>query len=159
MIAVISSRYKVCLLSYKLYRNRTDIFPCALLPTSETVHSLVEGTVLLRNFSWDQINRLNSQIQIHCNKPEITIQKQSIIFTSWNNLLRKNTKIKLHTFIYCSVLCRWWGEMMTMYYVLFMEHNAGAILIPGQDVLKWANNGKIKRSKSCHIGFHGKRKA
>ena len=48
---------------------------------------------------------------------------------------------------------------MTMYYVLFMEHNAGAILIPGQDVLKRANNGKTKRSKSYHIGFHGKRKA
>ena len=94
MIAVISSRYKVCLLSYKLYKqNRvSDIFPCALLPTSETVHSLVEGTVLLRNFSWDQINRLNSQIQIHCNKPEITIQKQSIIFTSRNNLLRNTQK-------------------------------------------------------------------
>ena len=84
MIVVISSRYKVSLLSYKLYKQNqfSDIFPRALVPTSETVHSLVEGTVLLRNFSWDQINRLNSQIQIHCNKPEITVQKQRIIFTS-----------------------------------------------------------------------------
>ena len=45
---------------------------------------------------------------------------------------------------------------MTMYYVLFIEHSAGAILIPGQDLV--SRQTMAKRSKFCHIGFQGKHK-
>ena len=45
---------------------------------------------------------------------------------------------------------------MTMYYVLFMEHSARAILIPGQDLV--SRKTMAKRSEFCHIGFQGKHK-
>ena len=45
---------------------------------------------------------------------------------------------------------------MTMYYVLFVEHSAGAVLIPGQDL--GSRETMAKKSEFCHFGFQGKHK-